>query len=51
MSLSKVQLRHDRINLRRLVKRLEEAVSSEDWVNDGDEDEAWVKVNGVAQVS
>ncbi|KIJ49543.1 hypothetical protein M422DRAFT_204934 [Sphaerobolus stellatus SS14] len=49
MSLSQEQLKHDRVNLRRLVKRLEVIVSTEQWASDEENEETWVKVNGISQ--
>jgi hypothetical protein len=52
MSLSKEQLKHDRINVGRLVKRLEVTISDGRWT-EGDQmygEDAWVKVHGMAQV-
>ncbi|KAF8578030.1 hypothetical protein K439DRAFT_1363316 [Ramaria rubella] len=50
MNLSKEQLKHDRINLGRLVKRLEKVVSEDRWSEaDQNDDEAWVTVQGMAQ--
>ncbi|KAF8513138.1 hypothetical protein BU17DRAFT_95631 [Hysterangium stoloniferum] len=51
MSLSTEQLKHDRINLVRLVKRLETSVTEARWTQVADEDreEAWVNAQGMAQ--
>jgi len=37
---------HDRINLNRLVKRLENSVTNEDWTL---QDSAWIKTQGTLQ--
>ena len=46
------QLLHDRINLLRLVRRLEKSVDSDEWLEDTREPSraAWIKVQGVLQV-
>jgi hypothetical protein len=51
MSLSKEQVNHDRINLGRLVKRLENLISEETWAEDDQQKrgEAWVKAQAMAQ--
>lgn len=51
MTLSKEQLKHDRINLGRLVKRLENFVSDGGWAegNQKQDEDSWVKVEGMAQ--
>ena len=51
MSLSKEQVKHDRINLGRLLKRLENLVSDDGW-EEGDQkrgEDAWVKAESMAQ--
>ena len=52
MSLSKEQLKHDRINLSRLVKRLEHVVSDDCWTerDHWNREDVWVKAQGMAQV-
>ena len=40
---------HDRINLGRLVKRLEKSVEGEDWSQDGGHN-TWIKTQGTLQV-
>ena len=40
---------HDRINLGRLVKRLEKSVEGEDWSQD-DGHNTWIKTQGTLQV-
>jgi len=47
--LSSEQVHHDRINLRRLVKRLEQAVEDTEWSNGGGQD-AWLKSLSMLQV-
>ncbi|KAF8492922.1 hypothetical protein JB92DRAFT_1211979 [Gautieria morchelliformis] len=51
MSLSKEQLKHDRINLGRLVQRLESVISNDNWDEEGKQygEDAWVKAEGMAQ--
>jgi hypothetical protein len=51
-SLSKEQLKHDRINLGRLVQRLENVISNDNWDEGGKQygEDAWVKAEGMAQV-
>ncbi|TFY82544.1 hypothetical protein EWM64_g1459 [Hericium alpestre] len=49
MSLqSNEQVLHDRINLSRLVKRLEKAVDASDWA-DGERQDVWMKSQGMLQ--
>ena len=43
------QLVHDRINLGRLVRRLEKTLSDDSW-NQGNQHVAWVKAQGTLQV-
>ena len=43
------QILHDRINLPRLVKRLERSVSEEDWSLTSQRD-TWIKAQGTLQV-
>lgn len=52
MSLSKEQLKHDRINLGRLVKRLEIVISEDRWSEGNQQhgEDAWVKAQAMAQV-
>lgn len=43
---------HDRINLPRLVKRLEGTVKEDSWATDGPaRRDSWIKARGVLQVS
>lgn len=46
------QVLHDRINLLRLVRRLEKSVDSDEWLEDTREPSraAWIKAQGVLQV-
>lgn len=43
------QILHDKINLPRLVKRLEKSVSEEDW-SDTSRRDTWMKAQGTLQV-
>ena len=47
--LSSEQVHHDQINLRRLVKRLEQAVEDTEWGNGGGQD-VWLKSLSMLQV-
>lgn len=51
MNLSKEQLQHDRINLGRLVRRLENVVSEDGWEERDSKhgEDSWVKAEGMAQ--
>ena len=40
---------HDRINLSRLVKRLENSVTNEDWSLQDNQHSAWIKTQGTLQ--
>ncbi|KAG1739797.1 hypothetical protein EDD22DRAFT_982247 [Suillus occidentalis] len=42
------QILHDRVNLPRLVKRLEKSVSEDDW-SDGSQRDTWIKAQGTLQ--
>jgi SNARE protein 1 len=43
------QILHDRVNLPRLVKRLEKSVSEDDW-SDSSQRDTWIKAQGTLQV-
>jgi hypothetical protein len=43
------QILHDRVNLPRLVKRLEKSVSEGDW-SDSSQRDTWIKAQGTLQV-
>lgn len=43
------QILHDRVNLPRLVKRLEKSVSQDDW-SDSSQRDTWIKAQGTLQV-
>ena len=47
------QVVHDRINLLRLVRRLEKSVDSDEWLEDTrvPSRAAWIRMQGVLQVS
>lgn len=49
MSVQTEQTVHDRINLSRLVKRLENSATNEDWSLQDNQHSAWIKTQGTLQ--
>jgi hypothetical protein len=49
MDYSTQQYRHDEINLKRLVRRLEKSVSEQEW--SGPSEDHWIRAQGTLQVS
>lgn len=49
MDYSTEQYRHDEINLKRLVRRLEKSVFEQEW--NGTSEHVWIKAQGTLQVN